>query len=127
MKSLPKRMKEGIENYSEPVDILTSFFATAVLMFISFVGYSRLTTTIIHIPMGIGRDAIVHITYYGFPFSMIGILTPVGGQQTTDALWYMMLGNSNVQILWAGLFINFAFFFLLSFSAIYAYRRFIRR
>jgi len=127
MKRILKRIKEEILTYVEPVDIVTSLLTTAVLLFFSFVGYSRLTTADIYLPMGIGTHAVVFITLYGFPFPMVGILTPIGGQQTVAATWYWMLGNSNTQIFWTGLFSNIAIFFLSTFFAIFLYRRFIRR
>ena len=127
MNTIPGTIKKEIETYTEPVDILICFLATGLLLFLSFVGYSRLTTTIVHIPMGIGVDARVGITYYGFPLPMIGILTPIGSEQTSAALWYQILGYSNVQILWAGLFFNMAIFFLISFLAIFMFRRYMQR
>lgn len=127
MNILARKIKMELETYTEPVDILTSFLATAVLLFLSFVGYSRLSETIIHIPTGIGFEAMVYITYYGFPLPMIGILTPIGGEQNIAATWYQIVGNSNVRILWTGLLLNLTLFFLLSFSTIYLYRKYIKR
>lgn len=126
MNTIPGTIKNEIETYTEPVDILICFLATGVLLFLSFVGHSTLNTTYIHIPMGVGVDAQISITYYGFPLPMIGILTPVGSQQASAALWYQILGYSSVQILWTGLLFNIAIFFLISFLAIFMYRRYLQ-
>ncbi len=119
-------IKESIETYTEPMDILISLIFTAVLLFFSFVGFSTLKMTRLNIPIGIGTQADVYTTYYGFPLPMIGILTPIGSQQDIAATWFEMMGNSNVQILWGGLLVNFITFFLLCFFVIYVYRRFIK-
>lgn len=127
MNRIIRTIKEELENYSEPVDILTSVLMAALLMFISFVGYSRLTLTYVELKFAIATKAPVFITYYGFPFSMIGILTPIGNQQTMTATWNQIAGNSNTRVLWGGLLANFIIFFLLSFFMVYLYRKFIKR
>jgi hypothetical protein len=123
--TIVRTIKKEIVTHTEPFDVLTCFMATGVLLFISFVACSRLTLKYIHIPAGIGFDAPIYATDYGFPLPMVSILTPVGPQQTSAALWNQILGSSNVQILWAGLFLDFAVFFLVSFLGVYLYRRFI--
>ena len=112
-----KNIFRDIEDNFEVRELFASLLLTGVFLFLSFVGYTRFSTTEIVDVWG-GSHA-VHISYYGFPFEMIGLLTPVGSVETE---WARHAGGL-LQILWGGLVLNFALYFLLTFVIVYLSRK----
>jgi hypothetical protein len=56
------------------------------------------------------------VSYYGYPYEMIRILNPMGGETAYGALF---AGAGLVQLLWSGLVLDFALYFLLAFFIVY--------
>lgn len=118
-----KRVIEEIENYMDTKEIILSLLFTIILLFVSFVGYSRLAL----IPITVRTFTTnVYVTHYGFPFGMMEIFTPVTNLQNQIVTEYtLMEGGTRFQILWAGLFLDFVTYFSLTFFVIYLFQKYI--
>jgi hypothetical protein len=99
-------------------EYILTILLTAMLLLLSFVGYTKFTAIQIADRLGVQHD--IHISYYGFPFQMIGILNPIGD---LEAYYLGASGAGLVRILWDGLFLNFFLFFGISFAIVYASTR----
>jgi len=101
-----KKARREIDSYMEPREIVYSLILTAFLMFSSFAAHTRIGRTEATIQ---GVPAIVNEMLVGFPFEMIAL--PLGSTTGTTA--------TQLTILWVGLFLNIAIFFLLAFGVTY--------
>jgi hypothetical protein len=117
-RSAMKNILRDIEENFQTRELVLCFLLTAVFLFLAYTAHTRLSTVEIAIPMR-GSYA-VHISYYGFPFEMIGILTPIGAGETG---WVVASGESSLRILWGGLTLNFILYFLLAFAIVYLWKR----
>jgi len=116
-----KKTLEGIGNYMQFREIVLSFLLTEVFMLVSFVGYTRFSTTEITATIGgVPETHEIRISYYGFPFEMIGVLNPFG---IMENYWVSRSGEGLVRIIWRGIFTNFVLYFLLAFLVVYLFRR----
>jgi len=112
-----KNVFGDIENYMQEKELLIVFLLTGVFLFLSFIGYTRLSTTEITIE---GITRAIHISYYGFPCEMVGVLTPIGWMESD---WVVLSGGGMIRILWNGLFLNFILYFWFAFAFVYLFRR----
>jgi hypothetical protein len=108
---------EDIENYMQFRELVLSFLLTVIFLFLSFVGHTRLSTT--EITVGEITHTI-HISYYGFPSEMIGILNPITEMEN---YWVYQSEAGVIRIIWSGLFLNVVLYFLLAFTLVYLFRR----
>jgi hypothetical protein len=102
-----KKAREEIDSYMEPKEMVYSLILTAFLMFSSFAAHTRIGRTEATIR---GVPTIVNEMLLGFPFEMLAL--PVGSPTTGIQV-------TQVTILWVGLFLNVALFFLLAFGVTY--------
>jgi hypothetical protein len=109
-----KNIFRDIEDNFQTRELVLSFLLTGVFLFLSFVGHTRFSTT--EIVDQSGGSHTVHISCYGFPFEMIGLLNPIGYLET---YWAYYSGGGLLRILWGGLILNFALYFLLAFAIVY--------
>ena len=112
-----KRIMEDIGNYMETKELVYSFLLTMLFLVLAFLASTRLTTTQIKVADGY-HD--VFVSYYGFPFEMIGILTPL---TEMEWVWISNSGSGLLRMLWGGLLLDFLLFFLLSFAIIFLIKR----
>lgn len=122
-----KNVFEEIGNYMQAKELIISFLLTGVFLFLSFVGYTRFSTaeiTIIEYQGTIWESPpethTIHISYYGFPFGMVGVFNPLGSMEN---YWMGFYDGGLIQILWGGLFLDFVLYFLLAFAIIYVLKR----
>lgn len=115
------KLIEAIAEYMEPKEFIICFMLTFFLLLLSFISHTRLSTTEIVCKWETYTETYpVHISYYGFPFEMVGILTPIGAMES----YYVIASKEGlVRILWSGLLANFALYFSLSFLVIYLFKR----
>lgn len=113
-----KNIFEGLESYIEAREFIVTMLLTGLFLFLSFVGRTRLVTTEIIDKWGIPHE--IHISYYGFPFEMIGVLNPLG---IMENYYISTSGISLIQIVWVGLLLNLVLYFLLAFLLVYLFRR----
>jgi hypothetical protein len=113
-----KNILRDIEENFQTRELVLCFLLTGLFLFLSFIAYTNLSTVTITIKSR-GSNA-VHISYYGFPFEMIGILTPIG---TVESSWLLASGEGAIRILWGGLVLNFILYFLLAFVIVYLWKR----
>lgn len=113
-----KNIFEGFENYIEAREFIITMLLAGLFLFLSFVGHTRLTMT--EITDKWGQKYNIHISYYGFPFEMIGILNPLTSREN-----YVIQtsGISILRIEWVGLFLNFVLYFFLALALVYSFRR----
>jgi hypothetical protein len=114
-----KNIFRDIEENFQAKELITSLLLTGVFLFLSFVGYTRFTTIEIVGDIN-GVLYPVHVSYYGFPFEMVRMLTPVGPEETG---WVQFSRMGSLMILWFGLTLNFVLFFLLSFAIVYFFEK----
>lgn len=113
-----RNILEEFANYMESKDYVLTFLLTILFLFFSFVGYTRFAVTEIIDKWGVPHN--IHISYYGFPFEMIGILNPIGTMEN----YYLKISDIGlVRILWSGVFINFILYFLLALILVYTFKR----
>lgn len=114
---------EEIGNYMQERELVISFLLTGVFLFLSFVGCTKFSTTEITVVVyqDVGPEThTVHISYYGFPFEMVGMLNPL----TTMERYYLSKFEAGLlQIFWGGIVLNFVLYFLLVFTLVYLFRR----
>lgn len=118
---------EEIGNYMQERELIISLLLTVIFLFLSFVGYTRLSTAEITIIEHQGtpwesppETHTIHISYYGFPFEMVGVFNPLG---STENYWMGFYDGGLIQILWGGLFLDFVLYFLLAFAIVYVLKR----
>jgi hypothetical protein len=109
-----KNIFRDIEENFQARQLILCFLLTGLFLFFSFIGYTSLST--VEITIQYRGSETVHISYYGYPFEMIGILTPIGSGETG---WVTASGEGLFRILWAGLVVNFILYFLLAFAVVY--------
>jgi len=114
MKFAMKNIFRDVEDNFQTRELVLSFLLTGVFLFLSFAGHTRFSTTEIIDQSGGAHP--VHMSYYGFPFEMIGFLNPMG---RLEAYWAYYNGGGLLRILWGGLILNFALYFLLAFAIVY--------
>jgi hypothetical protein len=102
-----KKAREEIDSYMEPRETVYSLVLTAFLLFSSFAAHTRIGRTEATVQ---GVPTIVNEMLLGFPFEMLAL--PVGSPTTGIQV-------TQVTILWVGLFLNVALFFLLAFGVTY--------
>jgi hypothetical protein len=113
-----KNIFKDVENQMEAREFILTLLLAGLFLFLSFVGYTRFSMTEITDKWGVPHK--IHISYYGFPFEMIGVLNPIG---TMENYYINVSGISLVRVLWDGLFLNFFLFFLLAFGIVYSVTR----
>ncbi|MEM2913981.1 MAG: hypothetical protein QXH91_01075 [Candidatus Bathyarchaeia archaeon] len=115
------KLVEAIMEYMETKEFIICFILTLFLLSLSFVLHTRLSTTEIVCKWETYTETYtVHISYYGFPCEMVGILTPIGAMEN----YYVIASKEGlIRILWGGLLANFALYFSLSFFVIYLFKR----
>jgi hypothetical protein len=102
-----KKAHTEIDNYMEPREVLFSLGLTAFLLFSSFASSAtigRIETTVQGIP------TITNERRFGFPFEMMTLPLGSPGAETTSTL---------PTLLWVGLLLNIALFFLTSYGVVY--------
>jgi len=102
-----KKAHTEIDNYMEPREVLFSLGLTAFLLFSSFASSAtigRIETTVRGIP------TITNERRFGFPFEMMTLPLGSPGAETTSTL---------PTLLWVGLLLNIALFFLTSYGVVY--------
>jgi hypothetical protein len=114
MKFTMKNIFRDIEENFQTRELVTALVLTGVFLFLAFLGYTRFTT--IDLVDTKGVTWTIHVSYYGFPFEMVRLLNPIGGETAYGALF---AGAGLIQILWGGLVLNFALYFLLAFAIVY--------
>lgn len=120
-----RREMEESERYIQGMEILLSLLLTGVFLFLSFVGHTRLALIPIKVRWFTVESTVdVLIAYYGFPFEMIGILTPVTPQQEAQVARAQAQGGFRFQVLWDGLVLNFVIYFMLALVIVYLLKRF---
>jgi len=107
-----------IEENFQSRELVTALILTVIFLFIAFLGNTRFTT--IDLVDEHGMTWTIHVSYYGFPFEMTRILNPIGSETAYGALF---AGAGLVQILWSGLILNFALYFLLAFVVVYVAKK----
>jgi hypothetical protein len=110
-----KNIFRDIEENFQTRELVTSLLLTVVFLSLAFVGYTRFTT--IELVDYLGVSWTIHVSYYGFPFGMVRMLNPIGSYETSYGA--LFAGAGLVQILWGGLVLNFALYFLLAFAIVY--------
>ena len=111
---------DEIESYIQTRELIMILLLTAGFLLISFVAFTK--SSIIEIAVGSDKYPI-YISYYGFPFLMIGILNPMTGM---DQYWIYRAGEGLFRILWEGMLLNFVLYFLLAFTIVYLFKRLTR-
>jgi hypothetical protein len=102
-----KKAHTEIDNYMEPREVLFSLGLTVFLLFSSFASSAtigRIETTVRGIP------TITNERRFGFPFEMMTLPLGSPGAETTSTL---------PTLLWVGLLLNIALFFLTSYGVVY--------
>lgn len=114
-----KNVFRDIEENFQTKELVSSFLLTVLFISLSFVGYTRFTT----IPLvdSTGATWTIHVSYYGFPTEMVRVLTPIGYAET--AYGALFAGAGLVQILWGGLVLDAALYFILSFVIVYLWKK----
>jgi hypothetical protein len=112
---------EHIRDYMHEKELLMSLLLTAVFLFLSFIGHTKLTT--VAIIDKLGESHVIHSSNYGFPFEMIAIFTPFN---MDESYWINQAGGGTLRILWGGFLPNFVIYFLLSFVIVYVSQRLTR-
>jgi hypothetical protein len=122
-----KNVFEDIEYYMQTRELIISFLLTAVFLFLSFVGYTQLSTAEITVIEHQGtiwerppETHTIHMSCYGFPFGMMGVFNPLDPMEN---YWMEHYAGGLVQILWDGLFLNFVLYFFLAFAIVYVTKR----
>jgi hypothetical protein len=111
----------SIRIYLEQRDYIIIFLLTISFLILSFASYSELSTTEINIPLeNHSMTYKIHIIYYGFPFRMVGILSPL---TDIEYFWVYHSGCGMIKILWNGLLLNATVFFAIAFMIVYGFRR----
>lgn len=121
MKFAMKNVFRDIADTFQSRELVLCFLLTGVFLFLSFAGHTRFTT--IDIIDESGGVHPIRIAYYGFPFEMMGIINPHG---RLDQYWINYSGEGLFRIVWGGLILNVALFFLLAFIIVYLLRK-VRR
>lgn len=118
---------EEIGNYMQAKELIISFLLTGVFLFLSFVGYTNLSTAEITVIEYQGtiwerppETHMIHMSCYGFPFGMVGVFNPLG---PIENYWMGFYDGGLMQILWVGLFLDFVLYFLLAFAIVYVLKR----
>jgi len=110
---------EEIQDYMGMKETVISFLMASLFLFLSFCAHTRaelepITTSL--------QTMDVPNAYYGFPFEMLSILSPVTVPQENQVDMYVMEeGNLRFQILWHGLVLNFVMYFVLAFLVVYLF------
>jgi len=112
-----KNIFEDIENYIQTRELILVILLTGLLLFLSFIGHTKFSTTEITIE---GEKHTIYVSYYGFPCEMIGILNPITGM---EYYWVWQSGGGLIRVLWEGLLLNSILYFLVSLAVIYLFRR----
>ena len=117
-----RKLLEDIEYHIQMREIVLSLLLTCILLFLSFIGHTRFSA----IPITVSTFTMdIPIMYFGFPFEMIGSLTPLTRRQTAHILAYTQVERgSRLQILGKGLFLNVVIYFTLAFFIVYLYKKF---
>lgn len=122
-----KNVFEEIGNYMQAKELIISFLLTGVFLFLSFVGYTNLSTAEITVIEYQGtiwerppETHAIHMSCYGFPFGMVGVFNPLG---SLENYWMGFYDGGLMQILWVGLFLDFVLYFLLAFAIVYVLKR----
>lgn len=122
-----KNVFEEIANYMQAKELIISFLLTGVFLFLSFVGYTNLSTAEITVIEYQGtiwerppETHTIHMSCYGFPFGMVGVFNPLGSMEN---YWMGFYDGGLMQILWGGLFLDFVLYFLLAFAIVYVLKR----
>jgi hypothetical protein len=109
-----KNIFRDIEENFQSRELVATFLLTGVFLSVAFVGCTRFTT----VPLvdEHGTPWTIHVSYYGYPYEMLRILNPIGGETAYGALF---AGAGLIQLLWSGLILDFALYFLLAFVIVY--------
>jgi len=113
-----RRIFEEVGSYVQGKELIVCFLLTILFLFLSFVGYTKLSTTEITEITGITHT--IHISYYGFPFQMVGILNPL---TETENYWVYHSREGLFRIIWGGFLLNFVLYFLLALILVFSFRR----
>ena len=109
-----KNILRDIEENFQSRELVLSFLLTALFLSLALLGNTRFTTVPLVDEHGVTWT--IHVSYYGYPFEMLRILNPIGSETAYGALF---AGAGLVQILWSGLVLDFALYFLLAFVIVY--------
>jgi len=109
---------EDVGNRIGEKELILILLLTAIFLLVSFVGHTRFAMTEITDKWGTPHE--IHVSFYGFPFEMIGILNPLG---TMENYYISMTEIGLVQLLWGGLLLNAVLYFLLALTLVYSFKR----
>jgi hypothetical protein len=115
--NLMNRIFEAIGEYMGEREVILSFLLTGILLVLSFVAHTRFATTQVMVE---GKNYMVHASYYGYPFEMLGVLSPI---TEDESYWVYLSGEGSFRVLLSGLCINFVLCFSLAFFIVYLSRR----
>jgi predicted small integral membrane protein len=118
MKFTMKNIFRDIEENFQEKELVTALVLTGAFLFLAFLGHTRFTTIALVDEHGVTWT--IHVSYYGYPYEMIRILNPIGGEQAYGALF---AGAGLIQLLWSGLVLDFALYFLLAFAIVYLVKK----
>jgi len=119
------RVIESIVEYMEFKEFIICFMLTIFFLLLSFILHTQLSTIELVCRWETYTETYtVHISYYGFPYKMIGILTPIG---QTENFYVIASKEALIRILWGGLLANIALYFSLSFLITYLFKRLVVR
>jgi hypothetical protein len=118
--NLIRKMLEEIGEYMGEREVILSFLLTGVFMVLAFVAHTRMGWTTITYN---GMNFMVHASYYGFPYEMISVVTPLTSDENG---WLFLSGQGNFNVLLGGLCINFLLYFSLAFLVVLLSRRLMR-
>ena len=110
-----RKIVKGITSYMGIKELIICFFLSGLLILLSF-GY-RVKVSTVEITDRWGGSHEIFVLYYGFPFETIGILNPTGIPE------YVIITIPHLPVLWDGLFLKFALYFLLAFIILYVFIR----
>ena len=116
-----KKTRESILDYIQMKEGIYIVTLTVMFLFMSYILYMRMENTEVIVD---GLPTPILIAYFGYPFRMIGIeqiraLPPQAQLDLTLSSQAAPRYNVHTLILWDGLFLNIAFYFLLAFAVAY--------
>jgi hypothetical protein len=118
-----KKIYDNIFDYMGTRELLYIIMLTALFLFISFAAYMRIGKMEV---MEQGVPTTVSISYFGYPFEMIGVAYPTElatGRSELTAIQLAVNYRGGTMILWNGLFLNIVVCFLLAFAVTYTVMR----
>jgi len=113
---------EDLQHCTGAKEIIITLLLTSMFLFSSFIAHVRFTYT----PVTVSTYTLdIPITYYGFPFEIIGILNPLTRAQDAHVNAYTQIeGAGRLQVLGKGLVLDVLIYLILAFTIVYLFRKF---